>query len=168
MHSEAYNFVKERLAGTITKGALVLEIGSYNVNGSVRDLFAGCTEYVGVDRCAGPGVDVVCDMHEYMPGRLFDIVVCCEVLEHDPRPKDAFHRMMDWLKPGGILIMTCACRLRWAHTCMGAQGRRDGEHYANVEPGMLELPEGCVVEDSGYDLRVAWTRPLETNIKEGI
>lgn len=32
----------------------VLEIGSYDVNGSVREIFGGCSEYVGVDLREGP------------------------------------------------------------------------------------------------------------------
>ena len=42
----------------------VLECGSYNVNGSVRDLFA-VREYIGLDWRPGPGVDVVNLVHEY-------------------------------------------------------------------------------------------------------
>ena len=42
----------------------VLECGSYNVNGSVRGLFAA-REYVGLDWRPGPGVDVVSLVHEY-------------------------------------------------------------------------------------------------------
>ena len=30
-------------------GARVLEIGSYNVNGSIRDLFSSASHYTGVD-----------------------------------------------------------------------------------------------------------------------
>ena len=51
----------------------VLECGSYNVNGSVRGLFAA-REYVGLDWRPGPGVDVVSLVHEYKPGRQFDTV----------------------------------------------------------------------------------------------
>ncbi|MDB0050250.1 hypothetical protein N9F31_02215, partial [Pseudomonadales bacterium] len=36
----------------------VLEIGSYDVNGSIRSLF-NAQNYVGVDLVEGPGVDVV-------------------------------------------------------------------------------------------------------------
>ena len=41
----------------------VVEVGSYVVNGSVRPLITALSpaEYIGVDFCAGPGVDVVCN-----------------------------------------------------------------------------------------------------------
>ena len=64
-----------------------LEIGSYDVNGSVRPLVAVLKprEYIGVDLRPGPGVDVVCDA---CSGALadrygrFDIVIATETLEH--------------------------------------------------------------------------------------
>ena len=40
------------------KNLSILEIGSYDVNGTIRNLFAS-ENYVGVDLVEGPGVDVV-------------------------------------------------------------------------------------------------------------
>jgi hypothetical protein len=40
-------------------GTRVLDIGSLDINGSVRPLFRGGT-YTGIDVAAGPGVDIVC------------------------------------------------------------------------------------------------------------
>jgi hypothetical protein len=40
-------------------GVSVLEVGSLNINGTVRDFF-DAKEYVGVDLIEGPGVDRVC------------------------------------------------------------------------------------------------------------
>jgi hypothetical protein len=44
------------------EGKRVLELGSYIVNGSLRDIILkfGPKEYIGVDIVPGPGVDVVC------------------------------------------------------------------------------------------------------------
>ena len=41
------------------RGARVLEVGSLDINGSVRDLFSDC-DYTGVDLALGPGVDLAC------------------------------------------------------------------------------------------------------------
>jgi 23S rRNA G2069 N7-methylase RlmK/C1962 C5-methylase RlmI len=43
----------------LVEGARVLEIGSYDVNGGIRHLFRGASDYVGVDLDHGPGVDRV-------------------------------------------------------------------------------------------------------------
>ena len=46
------------------KGKRVLEVGSLDINGSVRGYFQDC-EYIGLDVGPGPGVDVVCGGQEY-------------------------------------------------------------------------------------------------------
>jgi hypothetical protein len=56
VHIAAHNFVATVVPDS--PGA-VLEIGSRNVNGSVRDLFTGATLYHGIDIAAGAGVDEV-------------------------------------------------------------------------------------------------------------
>ena len=100
----------------------VLECGSYNVNGSVRDLFTA-REYVGLDWRPGPGVDVVSLVHEYQPGRMFDTVISTEMLEHDPHWQRAsiagvLIELVKGRTPfglGGTLIITCAAPGRGEH-----------------------------------------------------
>jgi len=68
----------------------ILEIGSkdYGSTQDFREVYAG-REYVGVDLAEGPGVDLVLDLTAGIgplaQGR-FDLVICCSVLEHTPRP----------------------------------------------------------------------------------
>lgn len=55
----------------------VLEIGSLNINGSVRDFFTNC-QYLGIDIAPGRGVDVVCEGQRYdAPDNSFDQVISC-------------------------------------------------------------------------------------------
>lgn len=95
-------------------GAAVLEIGSYNVSGTARDYFQKAKRYVGVDICAGPGVDVVsAAKNTSFPDTLFDTLVYLSVFEHDPEWKAGFEHNLQWLRPGGIVIV-----------CWGAEGNR--------------------------------------------
>lgn len=82
-----------------------LEVGSLDVNGSVRPLFRGT--YVGVDMRAGPGVDVVAtaDALPFVDAS-FDVVVSTEMLEHDPAPWLSLPEMGRVLRAGGHLILT--------------------------------------------------------------
>jgi SAM-dependent methyltransferase len=83
----------------------VLEIGSYDVNGSVRRLFKG--EYVGIDREAGPGVDRVMNAAEMdFPFASFDVVVSTSQLEHDPTFWITLQEVGRVLRPGGYFILT--------------------------------------------------------------
>ena len=84
--------------------APVLEVGAYNINGSVRDLFP--LPYVGFDMQAGAGVDEVGDILTHDFAEEFNTVVCCETLEHVTKPWVAVERMARVLKPGGYMIIT--------------------------------------------------------------
>ena len=85
----------------------VLELGSLNVNGSVRDFFAGATTYIGVDKQHGPGVDLVLDANKLsFEDDSFDVVVSTEMLEHDPHPWLTIQEAYRVLKPNGTLLLT--------------------------------------------------------------
>lgn len=63
------SLVRECFVPASTMGLRILEIGSYDVNGSVRKFFPESV-YTGVDLCAGPGVDLVGFGHEVaLPAR---------------------------------------------------------------------------------------------------
>src|SRR5579859_2787949 len=68
-------------------GKSVIEVGSYNVNGSFRDhiMYYAPASYLGVDAKPGPGVDRVCQaeqlLNSFQPSS-FDLVVSTEMLEH--------------------------------------------------------------------------------------
>jgi len=94
-------------------GVKVLDIGSYNVNGSARKFF-NAKKYVGVDRQAGPDVDIVCEAEfTKFKEAEFDTLVYLSVFEHDPRWKEGFEHNLKWVKPGGLIIV-----------CWGAEGNR--------------------------------------------
>jgi SAM-dependent methyltransferase len=82
----------------------VLEIGSLNVNGSVRLLFSG--DYVGIDRVEGDGVDIVTDDLSSVGNASFDVVVSTSALEHDPAFWTTLAHVGRILRPGGHLILT--------------------------------------------------------------
>lgn len=134
MHAECYRFV-ERVANLLGAQDSVLEIGSRNVNGSVRPLFPSA-EYTGIDYRSGPGVDIVANAEAYRPSCLVDLVVCTEVLEHACNADAICQTAYEALKPGGVLILTAAGRGRAAHGTDGGQ-LDNGEWYANIDEGHL-------------------------------
>lgn len=117
-HPEQMAFLKAVVDANaeLVTGGKVLEIGSYDVNGSVRNLFVGCSDYVGVDLSPGPGVDMVSFGHELtLPDRSFDVCVSAECFEHDPHWAQTFTSMVRLTRPGGIVAFTCATRGRPEH-----------------------------------------------------
>lgn len=115
---------------------IVVEIGSLDVNGSVRGLFYDVMGYVGVDRVAGPGVDVVCDGAEYVPAFPVDVVVTTEALEHCAHWREVLLNAHRMLVPGGVLVVTAAGPERAPHSCDGGS-LKAGEYYGNIRPGAL-------------------------------
>ena len=86
----------------------VLDVGSRNINGSVRDVLVD-SKVIGIDFIEGKDVDVVMDAHdltEKFPIKSFDLVTCCEMLEHDKRFWITVKNMRALVKPGGYLFIT--------------------------------------------------------------
>jgi SAM-dependent methyltransferase len=100
----------------VVAGGRVLEIGSYDVNGTVRRQFAPAASYVGVDLTPGPGVDRVMFGHEVDdPDGSFDVTLSGECFEHDPHWRDTFENMVRLTRPGGLVTFTCASTGRPEH-----------------------------------------------------
>jgi hypothetical protein len=104
--------VRERWPDFFTK-TVVLEVGSLDINGSVRDFFTDC-DYTGVDLAPGPGVDVVGEgQHLTFDDDSFDVAISAECFEHNPSWVATFanmHRMAS-----GLVVMTCASEGRPEH-----------------------------------------------------
>lgn len=95
-------------------GVSVIEIGSLDINGTVRDFFPNPAYYLGVDVGPGPGVDVI-DQGENLTyeDNQFDIAISAECFEHNPEWAATFanmHRMANT-----AVIFTCASDGRPEH-----------------------------------------------------
>ena len=76
----------------------VLEIGSLDINGSVRPMFKPFQgNYVGIDMQEGPGVDIVADAAKFINFEAYDVVVCAEVFEHTPDWKQIIYNCYNFL-----------------------------------------------------------------------
>jgi SAM-dependent methyltransferase len=85
VHDTAYEIGREFFHSYVPKFAHVLEIGSQDVNGSLRDFAPAKGRYVGIDISPGPAVDVVLDDPYMFPFKqdYFDVVVSSSCFEHD-------------------------------------------------------------------------------------
>lgn len=136
MHPSARAFVQDTLRLYPGPYEFVLEVGSRDINGGIRDLFEPCV-YFGIDLEPGPGVDEVADVTAWQTDRRFDAVVCCEVLEHAPDPQAVVAACIALLNPHGRLILTAASNPRAPHSGHDGAAVQTGEHYANVDPDTL-------------------------------
>ena len=111
MHGSVMLFLASVLKANDVAGREVLEIGSFDVNGSPRThiLPLGPKKYIGIDTAPGKGVDLVVDgakAHEHFGENSFDIVICCEVLEHAADWKAIVSSAKRVLRPDGVMVFT--------------------------------------------------------------
>lgn len=109
--SSNIEFAKANLREEYIKGKSVIEVGSLDVNGSLRSIIEAFepTNYTGVDLSEGPGVDIVCHAEalvDIMGPEKFDLLISTEMMEHVLDWKKVISNFKKVLKPEGILLIT--------------------------------------------------------------
>jgi SAM-dependent methyltransferase len=86
---------------------VIVELGSYAVNGSLRPSCPSNGFYLGLDLEHGPSVDIVVSPRQPLPMRsdFADLVLSSSQLEHDPFFWQTFLELLRILKPGGALYI---------------------------------------------------------------
>lgn len=116
-HQQQFDFVKncQQKYPNAFSQAKVLEVGSLDINGSVRQFFTEC-DYLGIDVGEGKGVDLVCQGQEFQaPAFSFNTAISCECFEHNPYWIATFENMHRVVKKGGLVVMSCATTGRAEH-----------------------------------------------------
>ena len=109
--SECINFGNNNLTEADIFNKKVIEVGSRNVNGTLRTIIQKYNpkSYVGVDIIAGADVDEICDVNNLSDRfgcESFDVVISTEMLEHVKDWRKAIFNLKDVLKVNGILLLT--------------------------------------------------------------
>lgn len=102
----------------VSKFPKVLEIGSLDINGSMRTYdflgtrepwqeMVGCVKYTGIDLVSGKSVDWTMDAHSLQFAEdSFDLVLCLDVLEHDSDIASTLREGYRVLTPGGLFLVS--------------------------------------------------------------
>ena len=106
MHVSAVTWCAAQVVRWNLSQLSVLEIGSLDVNGSVRPLFTG--DYLGIDQREGKGVDKIMDAENLeLADNSYDVVLSTEALEHVERPWLVLSEMERVCRPEGFVLLTC-------------------------------------------------------------
>jgi SAM-dependent methyltransferase len=109
MHKESLEIMNYFIQNYLDKDQKIdiLDVGSYNVNGSYRDLFTNNNwKYTGLDIIAGPNVDVVSlSNYDFGINQLFDVVVSGNCLEHVEAPWLWAKEIEKVTKKGGLICI---------------------------------------------------------------
>lgn len=83
----------------------MLEVGSLNINGTIRNYFNNCT-YVGVDVDKGKDVDLICGGHLVdHEDNIYDTTGSCNCFEHNPYWVESFQNMYRMTKRNGLIFI---------------------------------------------------------------
>lgn len=116
-HPEQMEFVKNLKLkfSNFFKNSKVLEVGSLNINGTIRVFFENCN-YLGVDVGEGKDVDYVCEGQKLeFESNSFDVTASCECFEHNIYWAETFLNMYRMTKNNSLLFFTCATTGRPEH-----------------------------------------------------
>jgi SAM-dependent methyltransferase len=110
MHSSALANAKrffDAYGPMFPDGAIVLDIGSQDVNGSLKDACPGRFNYVGIDFQEGKNVDLVMQDPYQIPvhDAKADIVVCSSTFEHSEMFWLLFLDILRVMKPDGLFYL---------------------------------------------------------------
>lgn len=108
-NTDCFKWAAKNISLEEVRGKRVLEVGSCDVNGSLRYIIEllGPAVYVGVDIVEGPGVDLVCasdNVVRQFGEESFDIVISTCVFEHIRDWKKAISNIKNICKQGGIIL----------------------------------------------------------------
>lgn len=139
--------IKEIYPKYFREPMIVLDVGSMDINGNNKYLFGSNVKYLGVDVKPGKNVDIVGIFHEIkFKSDFFDVVISTNSLEHDMYYKLTIERMVDIVKPGGLMLFSCAHKWREHGTFKRAtndsattkMGEEWGAYYKNLNVEDIE------------------------------
>lgn len=115
MHSSSFQHMAQLVSTYLSpdQALAVLDIGSYDVNGSYRALFDNARwQYTGADLEAGPNVDLVLEDPYRLPlaDASVDVIVSGQAFEHVEFFWLAWLEMERVLKPGGLILLIAPSR----------------------------------------------------------
>jgi SAM-dependent methyltransferase len=109
MHDESLRLMDRMLdRPLVPPGATLLDVGSYDVNGSYRAIVERRGwSYTGLDVRPGPNVDMVSAEPDHFPfqDETFDVVICGNMLHNVARPWLLVREMARVLMIGGLIAI---------------------------------------------------------------
>jgi len=136
-HGSCLKFGATHLTKSLCSGKKILEVGSRDINGSVRSFISEFSpgSYVGVDIVPGKGVDSICSADKLISTfgeNFFDIVIATELLEHTYFWKAVVSNIKNVCRPKGYILLTTRSQGFPYHPCPGDYWRFALVNFQNI------------------------------------
>ena len=159
-HIDQINFIKIfkefYINNGFNKDINILEIGSLDVNGNIRNLFNFSNNYIGIDLEKGPNVDMVLDGTDIEKlNKKFDIIISCECFEHAKNWKIIFDKMCEVSKPNSFIVISVASTGRVEH---GTERSGNWQSPGNKDDYYLNLAKKDFINN--FDLKSIFSNYL--------
>lgn len=140
------------------KSPTILEIGSSDVNGTLRDVAPRQSRYVGIDFEAGAGVDIVTTAGAPLAvdDESFDFALASSVFEHDPAFWNSFVEMVRKVRPGGIVYINVPSN--------GAIHRYPEDHWRFYPDSGKALARWAVAQGQPIELIESFVAPRNADM----
>ena len=154
MHPSSYDEMKINLIKYTNrfqnKEANVVDLGSFDVNGTYKPLMNPLWKYIGVDITEGRNVDVVMPNHNTIPitKDSVDILISGQCLEHVQRPWLLFQEIYRIVKNSGVILIVCPAKYHL---------HNDPKDYWRIYPDGLQT----LIEDVGFKTINVYTNPKD-------
>lgn len=133
----------------------VVDVGSFDVNGTYKTLMPNDWEYIGVDIIEGKNVDIVMKDPYTLPfeDNSINIIISGQCLEHVQKPWELVKEMWRVLDPGGHCFITAPSKMH-LHSYP--------HDYWRFHPEGMRF----MLEDAGFDVKEVYTFPPDGLIRE--
>ena len=140
MHQSAYNLVQQAISSIVPRPSRVVDIGSFDVNGCLKPLFAG-VEYTGIDILSGPNVDIVTEPYSFpFMNNSIECIVSANCMEHVSMPWRWVIELDRILQVGGHAVI---------HTPWQIVHHHPPDYYRYSHEAMLVLFNEWIPSQSG-------------------
>lgn len=158
MHDTALKIGKAAIEIYAAGTSPILEVGSLDVNGSLRQFAPDGSSYVGVDLEPGKNVDIVVNSGKPFPfkNEAFELILASSVLEHDPAFWQTFLELARLLRRGGHLYINAPSN--------GAVHRYPEDHWRFYPDSGRALERWSCSQGHQMQLIESFTAPREGDI----
>lgn len=115
MHKASHKYMKKYVEKyfDLENKHTVCDVGSFDVNGSYKNIFPKSWKYTGVDLSKGKNVDLVMKSNYKIPSEdeCFDYVISGQTLEHCKNPFRLVKEMARILRADGIIIIVAPYKI---------------------------------------------------------